>query len=128
MSSNYLTSENMSMIRRLLAEIRQRGSQPDPDRETATARFQNGTTTVDDLGKRLTRYAHQRTTMDRAIDRWDNEGGALKPSPNQDHVLRLETAMMPLRPPRDEADRRRINDTVGKRRRARDIHERNRLI
>lgn len=71
MSSNYLPSENMSMIGRLLAEIRQRSSQPDSYRATA---------------------------------------------------------ITPLRPPQNEADRRRINDTVGKRRRTRDIHERNRLI
>lgn len=128
MSSNYLTSENMNMIGRLLAEIRPRSSRPDADRETATARFlvesfQGGTKTIDGLRRRLESHASQHS-----VNRWDDKDGTVGKPPAPERLMLWSVASKPLKPRHDEADRQHVSDTVGTRRRARDIHERNRLI
>ena len=50
-----------------------------------------------------------------SLERWDNEGGAIG-------------KMKPAQPSRDEAERRKINDTDGTKRRAKASEERNRLV
>ena len=50
-----------------------------------------------------------------SLERWDNEGGAIGKKE-------------PAQPARDEAERRKINDTDGTRRRAKESEERNRLV
>ena len=53
--------------------------------------------------------------MASSLERWDNEGGAIG-------------KQEPAQPSRDEAERRKINDTDGTRRRAKEREERNRLV
>ena len=84
-----------------------------PNREAVTARFlldsfQDGTKTVDGLRRRLASFARQRKTMDLAIDQWDDESGAIAPASPK---LHLKTAV--LRPPQDEANQQRANETGG---------------
>ncbi|WP_146149025.1 hypothetical protein [Pseudaminobacter soli (ex Li et al. 2025)] len=115
MSSNYLTSVEMDMIERLLAEVR--GLHPDRDvtRETATARFlvydiEKNQTAEAELRKKLTAHLDEWESTGAAIARWDYEGGASG------------------RLPRTEAQRRIDNDTDGTRRRAIETKDRNRLV
>lgn len=90
MSSNHPTSEDMSLSARLQAKIRQGSSQPDSTAATAqflSDNFQGGTRAVDGLRRRYASYSRQRKTMDLAIDRWDDEGGAIataSPKPHRD--------------------------------------------
>lgn len=83
MSSTYLTSTDMTMIERLLAEVREPGPERSFDRETAAARFliQHFTPNADaenQLRKKLAVHINTLDTVANAIARWDDDGGAIR--------------------------------------------------
>ncbi|QOD65808.1 hypothetical protein HGK82_22200 [Ochrobactrum sp. MT180101] len=79
MSSTYLNSTNITMISRLLREARQPGDTQDLRTNAArylTHRFQEGTFDEDRLRIALNQFIKKHRTMAKAVDRWDDEGGA----------------------------------------------------
>ena len=103
MSSNHPTSEDIRQRGRLLAKIRQRGSRPESDRIATITRFpvdscQGGARTVDGFRRRFANDARQRKAMDLAVDRWDDEGGAIataSPKPHRPKLI-VDASMTPL--------------------------------
>lgn len=115
MSSDYLTSNDLNMIERLLGEVREPGNFRGLDRESVAARFlianfRRSKTAEKDLRTLLAARIKAQDATERGLNRWDNEGGA------------------PAKRVRTEAQRRIDNDTDGTRRRARGTEQRNQLI
>jgi len=81
MSSNALNHRDITMISRLLREVRKPGDTQDL-RTDATRylarRFQEGTCDEARLKIALKQFARKHRTMAKAVDRWDDEGGAAK--------------------------------------------------
>lgn len=114
MSSTYLTSEDLDMIDRLVAEVRESQPVRNIARETAAARFlvqdfEENQTPEPELRRKLAAYLDEQDAMDAALVRWD-EGDE------------------PGRSPRSEAQRHIDDDTDGRRRRAIETKNRNQLI
>ncbi|MBB4094105.1 MULTISPECIES: hypothetical protein [Brucella] len=79
MSSIALNSRNITMISRLLRDARKPGDTQDLRTGAArylTRRFQEGTFDEDRLRIALNQFIKKHRTMAKAVDRWDDEGGA----------------------------------------------------
>lgn len=79
MSSTHLDSAKIIMISRLLREARQPGDTQDLSSKAArylTHRFQAGTFDEARLRIALKQFIKEHRSMKKAIDRWDDEGGA----------------------------------------------------
>src|SRR5689334_12327185 len=90
MSSTYLTSDNMTTIERLLAEVRETGPERSLEIETAQARllvhaFEGGMAIESDLRSLLAEHVKLRRVIDRSHQRWTSEANA--PSHRQEHML-----------------------------------------
>jgi hypothetical protein len=90
MSSTYLTSDDMTMIERLLAEARIDRPYASSDVETAQARLLiraivSGTPTEAELRDLLAEYVQPQRSLAQSYQRWENEGGA--PDLRQERVL-----------------------------------------
>jgi len=112
MSSNYLTSEDMKAIQRVLGRVRP-ALIPGTDRQTAAARFlveRFPDETESGLYNLVRAYLHDLDAHEDALAQWNDDGGANGIAP------------------RSEARRRIDNDTDGMRRRDRESAARNRLL
>ena len=81
MSSTHLDARNITMISRLLRNAREPGDTQDLRTGAArylTRRFQEGTFDEDRLRIALNLFIKQHQTMTKAVDRWHDEGGAVK--------------------------------------------------
>ncbi|MBA8820935.1 hypothetical protein FHW00_003283 [Ochrobactrum sp. P6BSIII] len=81
MSSIALNSRNIAMISRLLREARQPGDTQDLRTDAArylARRFQEGTRDEGHLQIALNQFIAKHRTMAKAVDCWDDEGGAFK--------------------------------------------------
>ena len=79
MASIALNSRNITMISRLLRDARKPGDTQDLRTGAArylTRRFQEGTFDEDRLRIALNQFIKKHRTMAKAVDRWDDEGGA----------------------------------------------------
>lgn len=90
MSSNFLTSDDMTMIERLLAEVREAGPEPSFDIETAQARllvhaFEEGTAGEADLRNLLAEHVKRHGILARSHQRRTTEDDA--PLHRQEHML-----------------------------------------
>ena len=90
MSSTYLTSNDITMIERLLAEVRVAGTHHCADIETAQARlliyaFEDGMSEESDLRRLLSGHVSLHNGLARSRQRWVREAGA--PSHRQEHLL-----------------------------------------
>lgn len=108
MSSTYLTNDDMLMIERLLREVQLNASNLF---DTGEARLlihavEEGTRDENALRILLRKTVGRKKSWPEAIDRWDNEGGA---------------SAIPMK----ETQRQIDNDTSGKRRRAKNVQDRN---
>ena len=82
MSFTYLTSDEKRMIGHLLAEIRDPGPEQNFDKQTAAARLlvhavEQGNSDEQTLRAVLTKHVQLHKTLDNALARWDDEGGAV---------------------------------------------------
>jgi len=80
-SSAYLTSDDMKMIERLLAEARKGRPYASSDVETAQARllihaFESHMPTEAELRDLLAEHVQSRMILAQSYQRWENEGGA----------------------------------------------------
>ncbi len=83
MSSGYLTSRDMNVIERLLAEIREKGCERDFGKETAAARMlvhavEQGSSDETTLRTMLAGHVDLHRTLDIGLSRWADESGAIK--------------------------------------------------
>lgn len=81
MSSIALNSRNITMISRLLRDARKPGDTQDLRTDAArylTRRFQEGTFDEDRLRIALNQFIKKHRSMANAVDRWDDEGGAVQ--------------------------------------------------
>ncbi|GLU27459.1 MULTISPECIES: hypothetical protein [Brucella/Ochrobactrum group] len=81
MSSNALNYRNITMISRLLREVRKPGDTQELRTDAArylARRFQEGTCDEGRLNIALKQFAKKHRTMAKAVERWDDEGGAIK--------------------------------------------------
>ncbi|WP_299938291.1 hypothetical protein [uncultured Nitratireductor sp.] len=90
MSSNHLTSDNLTMIERLLSEFRVIERDRDLDIEIAQARlliyaFADGNSIEADLRSLLAKHISLNNSLDRSSRRWRAEAEA--PSHRQEHML-----------------------------------------
>lgn len=90
MSSNFLTSDDMTMIERLLAEVREAAPGPGFDIETAQARllvhaFEEGMVGESDLRNLLAEHVERHGILTRSHQRWTTEDDA--PLHRQEHML-----------------------------------------
>lgn len=81
MSSGYLTSTDMVIIERLLAEVREPSENRSFEKETARALMliraaEQGVTSEHDLRLLLIKHEALHRITDQAYATWDNEGGA----------------------------------------------------
>ncbi|QDC00333.1 hypothetical protein [Mesorhizobium sp. 8] len=108
MSSTYLTNDDMLIIERLLREAQLEASDVFETREARLLihAFEEGTRDENALRILLRKTVGRKKSWPEAIDRWDNEGGA---------------AATPMK----ETQRQIDNDTSGKRRRAKNVQDRN---
>lgn len=89
MSSTHLNSRNITMISRLLRETYEPGETQDLRTLAAryiTHRFQEGTIDEDRLRIALKQFINKHRDMAKAVDRWDDEGGAVKGKNNGSFV------------------------------------------
>lgn len=80
MSSTYLTSENMTIISRLLFEIRELGRAAQIRKLSVRPlikRFEKGIFDENRLPIVLRRFLGQQKLNIAALDRWNNEGGSV---------------------------------------------------
>ncbi len=81
MSSTALNSRNITMISRLLRDARKPGDTQDLRTDAAhylTRRFQDGTHDEGRLQIALTQFIKEHRSMANAVDRRDDEGGAVR--------------------------------------------------
>ena len=83
MSSTYLTSSDMQLIERLLAEVRDPGPERDFDQETAEARLlihavEEGTREANDLRCLLAQHRKLHRSLNAGLMRWEGEGGSIR--------------------------------------------------
>lgn len=79
MSSTYLDATDISLISKILREARLPGDTQDLRTAAArylTRRLQEGTYDEDRLRIALRQFISQHRMMSKAVDRWDDEGGA----------------------------------------------------
>lgn len=79
MSSTYLNAVNITMVSRLLREARLPGDSKVLRNKAArylTHRFQEGMFDEGRLRVALKQFLKKQKSMDVAVDRWDDEGGA----------------------------------------------------
>jgi len=137
MSSTYLTSENMNMLQRLLAEVRRlpRNIQ----REASSARFlvhrfQDGTTAESDLRSQLEAYGRGGDDRDAGSVAAQANGNAAGKSgflrgwlSSRSTPAGAPARNLPATVRRSEAQRLRDNDTDGRRRRENEVKGRNQM-
>ena len=81
MSSNYLDASNISMITRLLREARRPNDPSDLNNNAArflVQKFNEGTCGESSLRIALKQFIARKISLNLAVQRWDNEGGAAK--------------------------------------------------
>ena len=86
MSSTYLTSHDMNMIRGLLREVRTTGELAGTDitaERLLIRRFENGTFNETRLRMILKRHIYNYPNIINEINEWENEGGAVSNTPKR---------------------------------------------
>lgn len=139
MSSSYLTSENMSMIERVLRRAR---DFPYSHERNATkarflvARFQAGITNEADLREALLLYVKAADAQENVFSGWSTQDSTVGGVVAKLHNLIFGKRLLPsklasigniLRIRPNDAQFRRLNDTDGRQRRENEIKSRNQM-
>lgn len=139
MSSAYLTSENMSMIERLLVGTHDFPRSQERDEAKIrflVARFQAGITTETDLREALSVHIKATVGQESDLSRLISDGGVTRDVAAKLHKLLFGKKLLPskiasvrqvLKTRPNEAQYMRLNDTDGRQRRENEIKNRNQM-